>query len=92
MLANSALTLPNKLNYKITITSTKIITKIYKIENEDYWLAVELNKTKISQRGVDTFVAENQKYFKDWVFNLNDEQGQFLYETKAANIVDKYSK
>lgn len=66
--------------------------KIYRIENEDYWLAVELNKTKISQKGVDSFVAENQKYFKDWVFNLNDEQGQFLYETKAANIVDKYSK
>ena len=66
--------------------------KIYKIENEDYWLDVELNKTKISQKGVDSFVAENQKYFKDWVFNLNDEQGQFLYETKAANIVDKYSK
>lgn len=66
--------------------------KIYKIGNGDYWLEVELDKSRISQKGVDSFVAENQKYFKDWVFNLNDEQGEFLYETRAANIVDKYSK
>lgn len=53
---------------------------IYKIADDDYWLAVKLSTSIMPLKEVVPFVKNNQKYFADWVFNLNSGQGKILYD------------
>lgn len=45
-----------------------------------YWLGITLKTEKIARKEVFPFVLENQKYFSDWLFHLNSEQGQLFFE------------
>lgn len=54
------------------------IFRIYKLD-ESYWLQVELANDPVAHTGVPSFVAEYQKYFSDWVFELFDENGEIFY-------------
>lgn len=54
--------------------------EVYKTAADDYWLAVELGSSRLPRKEVTLFVENNQKYFADWVFNLDDEQGKILYD------------
>ena len=51
---------------------------VYYIE-DSYWLAITLKTEKIARKEVFPFVEENQKYFADWLFHLNFEQGGLFY-------------
>jgi len=51
---------------------------IYKVA-DTYWLGVTLKSRRVVQKDVPEFIAENQKYFKDWIFQLSDEGGKILY-------------
>ena len=53
--------------------------EIYKV-GDSYWLGVELGADKISRIGVKDFIAQNQKYFADWLFQLSNEQGKMLFD------------
>lgn len=55
------------------------IFRIYKLD-ESYWMQVELANDSVAHTGVPSFVAEYQKYFSDWVFELFDENGEIFYE------------
>lgn len=52
--------------------------------DDAYWLTVYLQMDKIARTEVATFIGENQKYFKDWVFQLSPEQGAALYNTQIG--------
>lgn len=52
--------------------------------DDAYWLTVRLQMDKIARTEVATFIGENQKYFKDWVFQLSPEQGAALYNTQIG--------
>ena len=53
---------------------------VYKVAEDDYWLAVKLSASRLPRKEVMSFVENNQKYFAGWVFNLNGEQGKALYD------------
>ena len=61
---------------------------IYFADNT-YWLTIHLQMNKIARKEVGAFVGENQKYFKDWIFQLNDEQGSALYDTQIGEQSDE---
>jgi hypothetical protein len=52
--------------------------------DDAYWLTVRLQMDKIARTEVAAFIGENQKYFKDWVFQLSPEQGAALYDTQIG--------
>ena len=56
---------------------------IYHSDNT-YWLTVRLQMDKIARTEVAAFIGENQKYFKDWIFQLSPEQGAALYNTQIG--------
>lgn len=62
--------------------------KVYNIGEDDYWLSVQLKNDRIARKDVIPFVAENQKYFADRVFNLEPEQAQALYDIKAGDFME----
>ncbi|MBP1532166.1 MAG: hypothetical protein ILA52_01545, partial [Alphaproteobacteria bacterium] len=59
------------LIYKLTIYDV----------GDSFWLAVTLASEKVAHKDVVTFVKNNQMYFADWIFQLNEEQGQVLCNT-----------
>lgn len=52
--------------------------EIYK-DSALYWLTVKLSSVKIPQKEVPEFVKNNQKYFEQWLFLLNENQGDIFY-------------
>jgi len=62
------------------------VLHIYEIE-DTYWMTVKLRMDNVARRAVADFVKENQKYFADWLFRLNAEQGRQLYD--IADMVNK---
>lgn len=52
---------------------------IYKVQEDSYWLGITLKADKIARLEVRPFIEQNQKYFADWLFQLNDEQGKILF-------------
>ncbi len=66
------------------------VLNIYKPEPDEYWLTVKLEHTKIPQKDVIKFVQENQKYFENWIFNLDTAQGKLLYNSTAADIIESF--
>ena len=65
------------------------ILKIFE-QGDSYWLAVNLEYTKIPRKEVIPFVNENKKYFDKWYFQLDTEQGKILYESKAKDILEGF--
>lgn|SRR5574344_391246 len=63
----------------ITNVGLVYVFNVYYV-NEVYWLSIELAHTKIPYKEVPEFVAQNQKYFADWLFILDNEQGEIFYE------------
>jgi hypothetical protein len=56
--------------------------EIYNIENT-YWLGINLKSAHVAHKKTATFVADNRKYFTDWLFLMNPQQGKILYEMHA---------
>jgi hypothetical protein len=52
---------------------------VYRVQENSYWLGITLKADKISRAEVGPFIAQNQKYYADWLFQLNDEQGRILF-------------
>ena len=85
---NEILSPPHLLKVETTIGLVYIL-EIF--EHEDsYWLAVNLEYTKIPRKEVIPFVNENKKYFDKWYFQLDTEQGKILYESKAGDILESF--
>lgn len=68
---------PRRLEVE-TVVGLIYALDIYKIA-DTYWLGVTLKSKRVVQKEVPEFIAENQKYFKDWIFQLDDEGGKILY-------------
>lgn len=68
------------------------VLNIYKPEPDEYWLTIKLEHTKIPQKDVIKFVQENQKYFENWIFNLDAAQGKMLYNSSAAPIIESFKQ
>lgn len=66
------------------------VLNVYQPAENDYWLAVSLESTRLARKEVQPFIAENQKYFADWVFNLDDSQGKILFNSRAVNLTDSF--
>ncbi len=67
------------------ITPLGLIYTLNVYHNDNtYWLTVRLQMDKIARTEVAAFIGENQKYFKDWVFQLSPEQGAALYDTQIG--------
>lgn len=66
------------------------VLNIYQPVQNEYWLAINLESTRLARKEVRPFIAENQKYFADWVFNLDDSQGSILFNYRAANLSDSF--
>ena len=45
-----------------------------------YWLEIGLSSVKIPHKEVPEFIQNNQRYFDQWFFMLNDLQGELFYE------------
>lgn len=79
---------PHLLKVETTIGLVYIL-KIFE-QGDSYWLAVNLEYTKIPRKEVIPFVNENKKYFDKWYFQLDTEQGKILYESKAKDILEGF--
>ncbi len=74
----------------------QIITKIglvydldvYHFDNT-YWIEVSLSYTALPKKEVISYVEENQKYFSDWLFALDKEQGMMFYNIRVAKPQQK---
>ena len=65
----------------ITVLGLVYVFDIYKVD-DNYWLKLTLETTKIPDKDVIPFVENNQKYFEDWMFQMDASQGDILYNTK----------
>ena len=72
----------------LTPIGLNYVLNIY-FADDTYWLTIHLQMNKIARKEVGAFVGENQKYFKDWIFQLNDEQGSALYDTQIGEQSDE---
>lgn len=55
------------------------VLNVHKIDDE-YWLEVQLKTGKVARQKVLQMIEKNQQYFDKWLFQLNDYDGNLLFE------------
>lgn len=71
---------PEKKTIKVGVVGGLIYDMdIYRVKGT-YWIGITLRADKIARREVRPFVEQNQKYFSDWLFQLDNEQGKILFD------------